>query len=35
VSPEAVVKLLPCDHEVISLSPRNILLQKSMKKLRT
>ena len=31
----AVVKLLPCDHEVMGSSPRNSLLQKCRERLRT
>jgi hypothetical protein len=30
-----VVKLLPCDHEVMGSSPRNSLLQKCREMLRT
>ena len=31
----AVVKLLPCDHEVMGSSPENSLLQKCRERLRT
>jgi hypothetical protein len=34
-SPDAVVKLLPCDHEVMGSSPENSLLQKCRERLRT
>jgi hypothetical protein len=34
-SPGAVVKMLPCDHEVMGSSPRNNLLQKCKERLRT
>jgi hypothetical protein len=34
-SPGTAVKLLPCDHEVMSPSPENILFQKCRERLRT
>jgi hypothetical protein len=34
-SPGAVVKLLPCDQEVMGSSPENSLLQKCRERLRT
>jgi hypothetical protein len=34
-SPGAVIKLLPCDHEIMGSSPGNSLLQKCRERLRT
>jgi hypothetical protein len=34
-SPGAVIKLLPCDHEIMGSSPENSLLQKCRERLRT
>jgi hypothetical protein len=34
-SPGAVIKLLPCDHEIMGSSPGNSLLQKCREMLRT